>query len=105
MSAERVILPAPVRAKRHVQTPAEAQREYDAVTARDKDCQAPLIDPTCDPCSGRLTREHVRYSAAMGGRRLTVRTGMLILCTHHHLDGWATSHKQAERDWLAGGKA
>ena len=97
---ERLVLPAPLRAKRHVQTPAEAQREYKAVTTRDLSCRAPIIDPDCDPCAGSLTREHVRYSAAMGGRRLTVRTGMLCLCRHHHMDGWATSHKQAERDYL-----
>ena len=98
--AERIIMPGTHRQPKVKQSRAEAQEEYDAVTARDKDCQAPLIDPTCDPCTGRLTREHVRYAAAMGGRRQTARTGMLILCIHHHLDGWATSHKNEEREHL-----
>jgi hypothetical protein len=102
--ADRLVLPMPVRKGRQVQTRKEAQDEYDAVTERDKDCQAPLIDPSCDPCSGPMTREHVRYAAAMGGRRITTRTGMLIICSHHALDGWCTSHKQDERDWLKGMK-
>jgi hypothetical protein len=89
------------RVKTPRQTPAEARREYEAVTERDKVCQAPIIDPTVDACSGKLEREHVRYAAAMGGRRITVRAGMLLLCQHHHHDGWATSHKQDERDHLA----
>ena len=99
--SESLVMAAPVRAKAHRQTPEEDRREYDAVTRRDKVCQAPIIDPGCDPCRGMLTREHVRYAAAMGGRRITVRTGMLLLCLHHHLDGWASAHKQAERDHLA----
>ena len=98
--AERFVMPGTTRVKRHVQTAAEDRDEYDAVTARDQTCRAPEIDPTCDPCAGRMTREHVRYAAAMGGPRITTRTGMLILCQHHHLDGWASAHKQQERDWL-----
>ena len=93
-------MPGTHRVKKQVQTRKEAQDEYDAVTVRDQTCQAPLMDPTCDPCAGRMTREHVRYAAAMGGKRITNRTGMLIICAHHALDGWCTSHKQQERDWL-----
>jgi hypothetical protein len=103
--AERIVMPGTHHVKPHVQTAAEDRDEYNAVTARDKECQAPLIDPACDPCSGRLTREHVRYAAAMGGKRITTRNGMLCLCLHHQLDGWATSHKPQERDWLKGMKA
>jgi hypothetical protein len=97
----RLVMAGTNRVKTPRQTPAQARIEYEAVTQRDKTCQAPIIDPGCDPCSGKLTREHVRYRPAMGGRRITVREGMLIICWHHALDGWCTSHKQDERDHLA----
>jgi len=38
----------------------------------------------------------------MGARRVTRTDAVVILCAHHHLDGWATSHKPTMRDYLAG---
>jgi hypothetical protein len=37
----------------------------------------------------------------MGAPRVTRRDAVVILCRHHHLDGWATAHKQEEREYLA----
>lgn len=79
----------------------EERAVYRDVEARDRSCVAGRVDPTVDPCDGPLHREHVRYRAAMGGRRITVRNGVVLLCRHHHMDGWATSHKDDLRDYLA----
>lgn len=70
------------------------------VLSRDQGCVAPRLGAT-DPCSGRLTIEHVRDHAATGGRRAPSDLAhCLTLCLHHHLDGFATSHKPAERRYL-----
>jgi hypothetical protein len=104
----RAVVPTPVRVKARAQTPAEAQAVYDLVTARDKTCRAPIIEATycgkhrLTPCSGRDEREHVRYAAAMGGRRITIPEGVLLLCHQHHQGGWASAHKPMERAYLAG---
>lgn len=75
--------------------------EYEAVLERDRSCVAPRVDPSIDDCAGRLTREHVRPGGgAMGARRVTDRRWMVILCAHHHLDGWATAHKPELRVFL-----
>jgi hypothetical protein len=74
---------------------------YRHVESRDRNCVAPRVDPGVDPCEGPIHREHVRYAAAMGGSRITTRNGVVLLCRHHHMDGWATSHKDGLRDYLA----
>jgi len=53
-----------------------------------------------DACAGPLTRQHVRDEP--GQRRITDRWHLLILCAHHHLDGWATSKDamNKQRDYL-----
>lgn len=53
-----------------------------------------------DACSGPLTRQHVKDGP--GGARITDRFHLVILCAHHHLDGWATSKPALEkqRDYL-----
>lgn len=50
---------------------------------------APVLDPAVDACQGALTRQHVKDGP--GGARITDMGHVLILCAHHHLDGWATS--------------
>lgn len=79
----------------------EEREVYRHVEDRDRGCVAPLVDPEVDPCEGPIHREHVRYAAAMGGRRITSRGGVVLLCRHHHMDGWATSHKPDLRRYLA----
>jgi hypothetical protein len=74
---------------------------YEAVMDRDRGCIAPVVDPGCGPCGGRMTFEHVRPGGgAMGARRVTRVDAVVMLCWHHHLDGWATSHKPLEREYL-----
>lgn len=78
----------PLRSRVHAVT-AEERQVYDAVMERDRGCVAPVLDPSIDECSGPLTRQHVKDGP--GGKRITALNQVLILCAHHHLDGWATS--------------
>ena len=68
---------------------------YAMVEARDWGCMAPRLDPGVDACDGRLTRQHVKQGP--GGPRRTEEAFLLMLCWHHHLDGWATSKAALER--------
>lgn len=90
---------SPLRRQVHRVTPDE-RVEYAHVLARDGGCVAPRLDPTLDPCAGPLTRQHVKDGP--GGRRITDRRHLVILCAHHHLDGWATSKAALgqQRDYL-----
>lgn len=78
-----------LRTRTHHVTPAE-RAEYLEVEVRDAGCVAPRLDPDAGPCSGRLTRQHVKDGP--GGPRITRRTHLVMLCEHHHIwSGWATS--------------
>jgi hypothetical protein len=78
------------------------QAVYRHVEARDGGCVASRVDPAVDRCEGRIEREHVRPGGgAMGMRRITRPGAVVLLCRHHHQDGWATSHKPALREYLA----
>lgn len=50
---------------------------------------------------GYLTLDHVRDGPMMGKRAPSDIEHLVTLCYHHHLDGWATSHRPALRDYLA----
>lgn len=78
----------PIHSRPHRVT-AQEREVYAAVELRDQGCVAPRLDPTVDPCDGRLTRQHVKDGP--GGARITSYRTVLMLCWHHHLDGWATS--------------
>ena len=78
----------PLRSRGHSVT-AEERQVYLAVELRDGGCMAPRLDPAVDACDGRLTRQHVKDGP--GGPRITSYRTVLMLCWHHHLDGWATS--------------
>ena len=76
---------------------------YDQVLERDRGCVAPRLDLACGSCGGVLTRDHVRPGGgAMGAPRVTRVDAVVILCHHHHLDGWATSHRPLLREYLKG---
>ena len=80
---------SPIRSRPHRVTPEE-RAAYKAVEARDQGCMAPRLDPASGPCSGRLTRQHVKDGP--GGPRVTDVAHLLMLCEHHHIwSGWATS--------------
>lgn len=93
--AKRVIL---WLAERPNVTPAQIHHWFEIHPV----CVAPIIDPhQLVRCWGRSTLEHVRKRAAMGGRRAPSDLQHLVtLCWHHHMDGWATSHKPEEREYL-----
>ena len=55
-----------------------------------------------DACSGRLTLDHVNDQPMMGKRAPSDRAHLATLCWHHHLDGWATSHRPELRAYLRG---
>jgi hypothetical protein len=109
--AERAVLPAPVKAKRHVQTPAERRAIYAEVTARDlaaapqrNGCRALDIDPDAGPCSGKVGLESKteRHHAGItiGSKRVTRPDRLVCLCDGHH-DRWAPSHNRLIMGWLA----
>jgi len=76
-------------------------------------CVARLLDPDADECAGRLQMDHVKDQPAVGApiakrgpaRRRRYRAPsdpahLVAVCEHHHLHGWATSHRPAIRDYL-----
>lgn len=94
-----MLFPKPGRRPR-IRTDDAAVYRY--VEARDRGCVASRADPSVDPCRGRIEREHVRPGGgAMGAPRVTRRDTVVLLCQHHHHDGWATSHKPELRAYLA----
>jgi hypothetical protein len=67
---------------------------------RDRGCKAPALGAT-DPCSGRLTIEHVKSESRMGKRAESDPAHTLLLCLGHNT-GWAlyAASKDAEREYL-----
>ena len=65
-------------------------------------CVARLLPPVLEPCSGLMERDHVHEHA--GGtkakRAPTTMDNLVILCHHHHQNGWATSHRPEIRDYI-----
>jgi len=72
-----------------------------AVLARDGDCVAFQFSAT-DECRGRLTLDHVKDQPRMGKRAPSDMAHLVTVCEHHHLDGWATSHRPELREYLRG---
>ena len=82
----------------------------EAVLRRDGGCVAPELWPCIehgadcgsppDPCDGRLTLDHVKDEPRMGKRAPSDPAHLVTLCWHHHLDGWATSHRPELRAYL-----
>jgi hypothetical protein len=77
-----------------------------AVLERDGgECQAFWVAKLADlpyegECSGQLTLDHVRDQPMAGKRAPSDMAHLVTLCWHHHLDGWATSHRPELRDYL-----
>lgn len=94
--------PKPGRPRKVLRGIAEDRWVYRYVEVRDGGCVAFRSDPGVDLCDGPIEREHVRPGGgAMGMRRITRPDTVVLLCRHHHQDGWATSHKPALREYLA----
>ena len=72
---------------------------YAAVLARDGRCVAPQLGAG-DLCDGRLTLDHVKDQPMMGKRAPSDPAHLVALCWRHHLDGWATAHRPALREYL-----
>lgn len=73
-----------------------------AVLLRDGPCIAPVLDPDADLCDGRATLDHVKSQPMMGKRAPSDTAHLVAVCWHHHLDGWATSHRPELREYLRG---
>ena len=73
------------------------------VLTRDSGCVAVTLGASPADCRGRLTLDHVRDRAAMGGKRAPSDARHLVaVCEAHHLwNGWVTSHKPELRLYLA----
>lgn len=70
-------------------------------------CVAPLLGASSE-CADRwgsrnnddLTLDHVRQHAMMGKRAPSDERHLVTLCWHHHLNGWATAHRELLREYL-----
>lgn len=98
-----------------------------AILSRDQGCVAPRLDRAAGPCRDRwqrefrqtdsllfqdLTIDHVRGKPPVGELTIEKEGGfgkrppddpahLVTLCWHHHLNGWATSHRPDLREYLA----
>ena len=64
-------------------------------------CVAPRLGAS-DPCSGRLTLDHVKDQPRMGVRAPSDAAHLVALCSGHHIDtGWATAHRPELRAYLS----
>jgi hypothetical protein len=72
----------------------------EAVLGRDGGCVAPRLGAS-SACSGSLQLDHVKSQPMMGKRAPSDMAHLVTLCEHHHLDGWATSHRPLLRRYLA----
>lgn len=73
-------------------------------------CVAPKVDATAGECRSKwgalvlpyareaLTVDHIREEP--GGQRRSLPRWLVTLCSHHHLDGWATAHRPLLRRYL-----
>jgi hypothetical protein len=96
----------------------EADKVTDALVnylaKRDGGCMAPILDrrltslcadrwgtvmARTDPRCWTIEHVHEGYGKT-GDRALSDPRHTLILCWAHHLGGWATAHKDDERDYL-----
>lgn len=107
MSPGRRVSPGPVlypkperKAKRRGRSDPVSPLLRIEVIQRDGGCVAPVLGAE-DPCRGPLTLDHVKDAARMGVRAPSDRRHLVTVCRHHHLDGWATSHRPALRVYLA----
>lgn len=89
----------------------------DYVMKRDGGCVAPALGAT-DTCLGKwggpaiatlipltyyrsaLTLDHVKEAPRMGKRAPSDAAHLVVLCWHHHMDGWATAHRPELRSYL-----
>ena len=79
-----------------------------AVLERDQGCVAIRLFPfdgserPCPhDCFGPLTLDHVQDGyGRMGKRAPSDMAHLAVVCRHHHLDGWATSHRPELRAYL-----
>ena len=66
-------------------------------------CVAPLVDSNeWGKCSGEMQRDHVHEhtGGTKSKRAPTTMETVVILCRHHHLNGWATSHRPEIRTYI-----
>jgi hypothetical protein len=70
------------------------------VLLRDGGCVAIVLGEIPGSCRGRLTLDHVKDQPRMGRRAPSDAGHLVTLCEHHHLDGWATGHRDLLREYL-----
>lgn len=92
------MFPKPLRRKRKKDTVPQWLPGY--LLARDREC-VPARLGAPDPCSGRLTIEHVKTEPMMGKRAPSDKFHTVLACMGHNL-GWCltTAAKDAERAYL-----
>jgi len=83
------------------------------VIFRDGWCVAETLDPQAGPCRDKWGEllpnnpwpdvwevDHVKAEPMMGRKAPSDMAHLVTLCHFHHQGGWATSHRDAERDYL-----
>ena len=88
---------------------------YSVITRDKRRCVVPTLDPTADACQSsfgwpmeeygrykveQLQLDHVRDEPMMGRTAPSDEEHLVTVCPHHHLDGWATAHRPALREYL-----
>ena len=70
------------------------------VLQRDQGCVATQLGEHPSTCAGPLTLDHVKDQPRMGVRAPPDQRHLVVVCAHHHLDGWATAHRPDLRNYL-----
>lgn len=89
------------KAIRHINGPIKSEAEY--LAGDPWICVAVLIDQRLwGTCSGEMERDHVHThtGGTKGKRPETTMETLVILCHHHHQNGWATSHRPEIREYI-----
>jgi len=95
--AALMLYPKPAPRGKRSRDPVRPELRIEVLT-RDGGCVAGLMGEP--DCRGRLTLDHVKDQLRMGRRAPSDARHLVSLCEHHHLDGWATSHRDELREYL-----
>lgn len=121
---EPIAKPAPRPKRRGHRDPVTEELRAEVFARDEFRCMAPILaaqrGELADACKGRygqravigkfygdplydlsaLTFEHVHMQPMLGRRAPSDREHGLTLCWHHNTNGWASTHKEWEREYL-----
>ena len=95
----RAVIPRPVRAEPHRQTPAEKQAVYQHVGLRDEGrCTASRLDIS-HVCEGPIQRHHAGLKIGMA--KITDALHVTLLCRGANVGAWARVHDREVMRYIA----